>query len=571
MARTVGNLLVELLEQYGVGYVFGVPGGQTLALYRGILERGGQPSSVAHVLMRDERSAVFAADGYARVSGRTGVCDATVGPGVTNLVSGVAEAYNSSVPLVAIGSDIPTGWQHLRRHGSASQGLDQAPIFTSITKWLGHVTTPASAADTIDAAFRAANTARPGPVFLDVPEDVFSATVTGETPGARVRPSRSPWYRAGADPAVVAQASAHLATAERPVIVAGGGVHAAGAGHAVQRLARLLGAPVATTITGKGTIPETDPLAIGVTGSMGRPFANEIVRQADVVLQVGTKAGQVGTLGWELPSITATVIRIDIDPEEFGRTGRSLGLWADARLGVEALVDALGDHRPVSTWDVGSLAARSADWLSTERAAPREMAPLHPRDMVAVLDEILRPDDILVCDASLASGWGATHYRVKGTGRLFLAPRGLAGLGWAAPAAIGAALAAPDRRVVVLAGDGAWAYSMGEVETMTRLGLPILNVILTNGTLGWAKHAERARFDGAGDVSVDFTPVDYAAGAVGLGARAVRVDRLSTFRSAVERWDREVGCRAPTVLDVQIDQEVSPVLRFSSGTSGGYA
>ncbi len=570
MAATVGHLLVELLEEYGVGYVFGVPGGQTLPLYRAILEGSARSGAVRHILMRDERSAAYAADGYARLTGLTGVCDATVGPGVTNLVSGVAEAFSSSIPMVAIGSDIPRTWNHLRRRGAASQGIEQSPMFSTITKWLGRVETAASALDTIDAAFRIANVGRPGPVFLEIPDDVFASPATRDGAVERARPHRSPWYRPGADPAVAGEAARILAAARFPMIVAGGGVIASGAGEVVQQLSRVLSAPVATTMSGKGTIPESDPLAIGVAGSMGRPYANELVRRADAVLQVGTKAGQVGTLGWETPSPGAIAIHLDVDPEELGRNRRAIGLWADARLGVEAIIDALDGVAPASQWDRAELESARATWLASTREAPRANAPLRPQDLVAILSETLQPDDILVCDASLASGWGGVHFEVKSTGRLFLAPRGLAGLGWAAPAAIGAAVGAPGRRVAVLAGDGAWAYSMGEVETMTRLGLPILNVVLNNRTLAWAKHAERARFNGAGYLSVDFADVNYAAGAAGLGARASRISRLSEFRAAVETWDRGAATTAPTVIDVLTDEVDSPVLKFSSKGVGGY-
>lgn len=553
----VGAAVVQLLEAHGVRYVFGVPGGQTFALYRGILARAGAAGAVEHVLLRDERSAVFAADAYARASGTTGVCDATVGPGATNLVSGLGEAYAASVPVVAIVSDVARRLGHLRSRGSASQAIDQTAIFAPVTKWRGRIDDPAAVADVVDAAFRIANSGRSGPVLVEIPEDVFLSDLGPDWRlPRRTRSGRSPLWRCGPDPDAAAAGAAALRAARRPVILAGTGALAAGAEAAVIDLARRLRAPVATSITGKGVVAENDPWAIGVVGTMGSPVANRALAAADAVLAVGCKLGQGATASWTLISENATVVQVDSDAEELGRTYDVIGIWADARLGVEALTAIVGEG--ASEWDPHELQEERAAWRAEVAGGWRAEAPLRPQDVLKVLDEVVDAETMLVCDASLSSGWGAVHTVASMAGRSFLAPRGLAGLGWGAPAAIGTALARPDARVVCLAGDGAWAYSMGEVESMARLGLPILSVIINNSALAWVKHSQARRLDGQA-LSSDFSRVDFAASARGLGAQGVRVATLAELEPVLLEWkaSRE---RTPTVVDVEVDDVETPVV-----------
>lgn len=556
----VGDRLANLLIEYGVKYVFGVPGGQTLPLYEGIM---GSEGRIQHVLMRDERSAGYAADAYARITGRTGVCDATVGPGATNLVSPLAEAYNSSIPILAIISDIPRAWEHRRVRGNASQGMRQLDLFYTISKWQTNLTDPSALDDVVDTAFRIANTGKPGPVVLCIPEDVASATFPQPKPPDPGRSSHFPRHRAAPDPEAIQQAKQLIVQAQKPALLVGGGALISRAFEEIRALAEYLDSPVTTTITGKGILEETHPLVFGVTGSMGNPIANKVIEKADLVVFIGTKTGQLATFGYDFPRPGVPTIHIDIDPEEIGRNfPDSVPLVADARLAVAALLESLGDDRPQTAWQQEDLPRRLKEWYKETLDKPQGKGePLKPQAIMDVVNRFAAEEDLAVCDASLASGWAAVYYQMAKSGRRYLAPRGLAGLGWGAPAAIGSALATDGKhRILLFAGDGGFAYSVQELEVMARLELPVVAIVFNNDTLGWIKHVQRSRFKD-GFISTDFRHVDFATVARGFGARGYTVRTVDELATAL---DKEQFPQGPAVIDVVTDQWETPVLRFAS-------
>ncbi|MBU6424545.1 MAG: thiamine pyrophosphate-binding protein, partial [Chloroflexi bacterium] len=557
---------------YGVRHVFGCPGGQTLPLYNGIAKRQGE---IGHILMRDERSASFAADAYARATGTLGVCDATVGPGASNLVSGLVEAHSSSVAVLAIVSDIPRSWEHRRRLGSASQGYEQRRFLEGCVKWYGRVETPEMLADILHSCVRIATSGRPGPVVLEVPDDVFAGPAG--TASFPVTPdwTRFPRLRPAPDPDAIAKAVARLAGSARPMIVAGGGAVHAGAYAAVRELAEALDCPVATTVSGKGLIDETHPLSVGVAGRFGVPMANSLLAAADCVVFIGCKTGQTTTNGWTNPKTDVPVVHIDVDPEEIGRNYQdSVGIFADAKLGTAALVAALREARPTTAWDRAKIAALRAEWWDGAvryREAPRP-GILKPQDMLRIMRDAMSERDVMVSDASLASGWIAGRWQMRKAGRYSYAPRGLAGLGWGLPAAIGVGIAKRDAgdggRVVCLAGDGGWGYSMTDVETAARLKLPVVSVILNNSTLAWIKHSAENRYPGA-MVSEDFLDVSFADAARGLGAAAVSVSTLEGFRTAF-RAALDDTAERPHVIEARSCAVETPVLASAPSAVGGY-
>ncbi|HZP95086.1 MAG TPA: thiamine pyrophosphate-binding protein [Candidatus Limnocylindria bacterium] len=568
----VGDQLVDRLIQYGTRHVFGCPGGQTLPLYNGIAKR---PGEIAHILMRDERSAAFAADAYARATGRLGVCDATVGPGASNLVSGLVEAYSSSVPVMAIVSDIPRHWEHRRRLGSASQGYDQRKFLEGCVKWYGRVETADMLADILHACVRIATSGRPGPVVLEIPDDVFAGA-----PGAASFAPSAEWtvfprLRPAPDPAAIAQAVARLRASARPMIVAGGGALHAGAGDAVRQLAEVLECPVATTVSGKGLVAETHPLSVGVAGRFGVPMANSLLAVADCIVFIGCKTGQTTTNGWTNPETGVPVIHIDVDPEEIGRNyPDSVGVYADAKLGTAALVDAARAAKVRTRWDHGKITSLRTEWWDGPihyKQAPKD-GILKPQDLLRIMREAMGEKDMMVSDASLASGWIAGRWQMRSAGRYSYAPRGLAGLGWGLPAAIGVSVALRDReprgRVVCLAGDGGWGYSMADVETAVRIGLPIIAIVINNSTLAWIKHSAANRYP-AGMVSEDFVDVSYADAARALGATAASVDTLDAFKRAFVAALADGGDR-PWVIEARTCDIETPVLANAPTAVGGY-
>jgi acetolactate synthase-1/2/3 large subunit len=543
----IGDRLIDHLAAAGIDAVFGVPGGQTLPLYR-----AARAAGFRHVLMRDERGAACAADAYARVRGRVGVCDATVGPGVTNLISGLAEAYSSSIPVLAVVADIRSDQGHLRRRGVVSQAIEQSALLAPVTKWVARVERSASFDDVFSHALRVATTGRPGPVALEIPEDVFSEPLAEGHLTVTHEDAAFPRFRPALTASDVTRISALLAEAERPLLLAGGGVLASGACDALLDFADTTGIPVATTIMGKGAIDEHHVLSLGVVGTFGCVRAGAALIEADAVLVIGSKLDQVSTIGFRMPRAGQRLVHLDIDGEEIGRvTPPEIGAVADAR---EALA-ALAEHFRQS----GS--TRCAPWISRLPAepvsvsAPEESDGVAPEAVLSAITNDFPSGASLVSDASLASGWAARYFRTSTTGRSFLAPRGLAGIGWAGGAAVGASVAAGGGRVIALAGDGAWGYTMAEVETAARMGLPITYVILNNAAYGWITHVES---DGKLSQLSNLGQVDYAAAASALGARSWRVDSAADFARAFTIAKEVEG---PSVVEVLSSPSASPTLR----------
>ncbi len=577
-----GALLAGLLAEHGVRHVFGVPGGQTLALYDAILDR--EPA-MRHVLVRDERSAAYAADGYARVTGLAGVCDATVGPGAAKLPSGLAEALGASVPVVALVSELPARLAPHRYRSAASQALDQAALLAAVTKWQATVPDAATMPALVRQAFREATTGRPGPVALFLPQDVLDGPApghmapensAGSSRGSSPRASTSrfgsfPAFRPAPDADDVAAAVAVLRGARRPFILAGGGVLHSGAGAELTALAEALSAAAGTTLSGKGAIAENHPLAVGVTGGMGTAAGAAALAEADVVLFAGTKAGSGPTFGWTLPAAGQTIVQLDLDPAELGRAFPvAAAVLADARAGLNALRAALdqpagGPDRAAWRARIAELAAAWRAGRDAERAS--DAVPIAPQRVLAEIEAVLGGDDILICDASLASGWGGAYLEQRSAGRRVLCPRGQAGLGYALPAAIGVATARPGGRTLVLAGDGALGYATGELATVAELGLPVTVIVLNNRSLGWIRWYRRITF-GRGWEDEDFSDVPFADVARAFGLAGERVTEPGRLAAALRTACAGPG---PALLDVVTEPWQTPITAHRDAVRDGLA
>ncbi len=561
-----GRLLAALLAEHGVRHVFGVPGGQTLALYDGLLDQPG----LTHVLTRDERSAAYAADGYARVTGQVGVCDATVGPGAAKLPSGLSESLGASVPVVALVSDLPARLAPHRYRGAASQALDQAGLLAPVTKWQATVPTAEVLPALVRQAFRVAASGRPGPAVLFLPQDVLDGPAgLGAPRASTARFGRFPPFRPVPEQADLAAAVAVLRAAHRPFILAGGGVMLSGAGPALTALAERTSAAVGSTLSGKGAIAEDHPLSVGVTGSMGTTAAAAALREADVVLLAGCKAGSGATYGWTLPHRGQAVLQLDLDPAELGRAfPLRAALLGDARAGLAALRAALDDGGGAvaepdrSAWR-DRLAGLTAAWRAARDAERGSgQVPIAPQRVLAALEAALGPDDVLICDASLASGWGGVYLEQRRPGRRVLCPRGQAGLGYALPAAIGVATA--GHRTVVLTGDGALGYAAGELATVAELGLPVTVIVLNNRSLGWIRWYRRITF-GRGWQDDDFADVAFSEIARGFGLHGARVSQPGRLAGALH--DALAG--PPALLDVVTDAWQTPITAHREAVATG--
>ncbi|GAA5541573.1 MULTISPECIES: acetolactate synthase catalytic subunit [Brucella] len=559
--RTGAHILAGALQRHGVTRVFGqsIPSAFFLA---------APDFGITQVGYRTENAGAAMADAYARVSGQVAVVTAQNGPAATLLVPGLAEALKASIPVVAIVQDVHRQFTDK----NAFQELDHLALFDGAAKWVRRVSEISRIEDYVDMAFTAATTGRAGPAVLLVPLDVLDELDDGALKTARQASlGHYPLDPVAPDPARVSEAAALLASARHPLVIAGGGVHSARGYEALSAL-QALGFPVATTVMGKGAIDETNPLSLGVVGYFMGPGARAgqlapMVQDADVILLVGNRTNQNGTDSWQLYPKDARYIQIDIDGTEVGRNYEALRLVGDARLGLEALVAALKlQDLSVREAQRSATETRIRDGLKDgaklrETKAGSDATPLRPERIVAEIDRLFTPDSIVVADASYSSIWVADGVTIRSGGQRVITPRGLAGLGWGLPFALGAKAARPQSPVICLTGDGGFAHVWAEIETSKRMNLPVVVVVLNNQILGYQKHAELSLFGAYTDV-VHFQPVDHAAIAQACGVNGIRVERADQLAAALETALRS---NVLTVIDVVTDERAYPPVTSFTG------
>lgn len=544
MKKNAGNVMADLLVGYGVKAVFGIPGGQTLPLYYGIEDNAPK---IKHVLMREESNAVYAADAYARVGGGLGVCDATAGCGAIRFTPGLAESYNSSVPVLAISSEMNHDWVAVKHRGCGAQQADIESIVAPVTKWTACLPETNSVAEMTNRAVQMAMTGRPGPVYVEIPFDLFWKEYTGPAYQADPNLVELPAFRSTADMGSVLEAIKVLKQAKKPIMVVGGGAWLSGAKAEITELAEKLDIPVATSLSGKGALDETHPLSIGVMGSLGsNSVANAMVMEADVVFAIGYKFSQNSTFYWKFPTAEQKVIHLDVDDSEFGKTyALTVGLLGDAKATLRLMLDELKEESAKNNPWRARMEGLRMDWAKEKAHETREETPILPQQVVAVLNDICDDNTILACDASFACGWAGTFFDVYGNRRAIF-PRGMSGLGYGLPAGIGAAVARPDSTVVVLAGDGGFSYSIGELATLAEQGLNVKVVLLNNKTLGWIKWYEAYFFNGR-FAEADTHHIDFAQVAEGMGVQSFHFEDPATLK---EDLKKALAAEGPALIDI---------------------
>ncbi|MCS7385168.1 MAG: thiamine pyrophosphate-binding protein [archaeon GB-1867-005] len=528
-----GFLLAKMLEKYEVEHVFGVPGGQTLALYWGILES----PKIDHLMFRCERCAGYAAMAYSMIKYKPGVCDATVGPGATHLVPSVAEAWGASIPLIAITSDNPT-WT---ANKWASQSCDQISMLKPFVKASFNITEPSKIMPHVNEAFKIATSGRPGPVHLNIPMDILMGETGIKEEEISVNPKYSTYPSARPTPSHdhILKAAKLILKSKKPVILAGGGVIISQAWDEVIQLSELLTIPVVTTITGKGSIPEDHPLSVGVGGATLKECANKFLEEADLAIIVGCKTGQYATLNWTLPSKTAKIIHIDIDPNEIGRNfPTEVPLIGDAKATLQQLIKTIKniankDHLLTVSQRRAEIKKVVEKWRKeAEKIMSSDETPISVPRIIKELRSILPRNAVFICDGSMASFYGAIYYTIQSKGRYFIAPRGMAGIGVGFPLTLGAKIASPNKLVVGMGGDGGFAYSIHELETSRRLKIPTIYIVLNNGSFGWIKMAQLNYFGKT--ISTDFTELNYAEIAEAFKCKGYRVEKPSELKETIK-------------------------------------
>jgi len=550
-----GEAIARMLQLHDVGPMFGMAGFQLLPFYAAIRELG-----LTHTLINDERSGAFMADAWSRVTGRPGVCDATLGPGATNLLTSLTESLNAGIPIIAIAGDANRthAWKNM------TQETRQIEMLRPAVKEVIRVEVGERIPEHVRRAYAVATSGRPGPVLIDVPEDIshgmfeFAASElyadpsTTHAPSRRTRPAR----------ADIDRAATLLADAKRPVILAGGGVHISGAQDVLTLFAEDQAIPVAHTLSGKGAIACTHDLSLGLFGRYDRT-ANGLLDTADAILVVGCKLGEIATKRYTIPRPGIPIIHLDILPEEIGRWAQTdIALCGDAREGLADLSDALADgaeaRRAARAGYIAEAGAGKAKWRAEveERLTSGEV-PVNMARMVHELNNILPEDAILVADGGFAAHWTGLLYDTKRAGRGFIVDRGMASIGYGVSGGIGAQLAAPDRPVFTLTGDGGLNMTLGDLETAARLGVPVTVLVVNNAASGYIKALQHAMFDGKYQ-SADLSDLNYAAIAEHLGCRGIRVEHpdqlAAAFRTALEHRDK------PNVIDIVVTRDASKML-----------
>ena len=539
---TGGEALVRMLQGHGVEVVFGLCGDTSLPFYDALhrLDHG-----MRHVLTRDERSASYMADVYARVSGRVGVCEGPSGGGATYILPGVAEANESSVALLAITSDIGTG----SRGRFALTELDQEALFRPVTKWNAMIDTAAALPRAVRRAFREMTTGRPGAVHLGIPFDVQKALVGPDDVYGDQAFGRFPALPAAPDPAAVEAAAALLASAERPVVVCGGGPVIARARAEVTALAERTGAVVATSISGQGAILDTHPLALGVVGSNGGcDETRAVVDDADLVVLVGCRAGSVTTERWRHPAPGAVrIIHIDVDPAVIGANyPTDVAILGDARLALRALLDALPDRGAAADGRAAVARAKASKFERFHRLADEAARPIRPERVVRELAALLPEDSVVVADPGTPCPYLSAYLEIDHPDKRLISNRAHGALGYSLSGVLGAWYARPSAKCVAVMGDGSFGFTAGEMETLVRIGAPVTLIVFSNSTYGWIKAGQDSGF-GKRYFSVDFDRTDHARVAEAYGLRAWRVEDPDDLRPALAAALEAGG---PTLVDV---------------------
>ncbi|MDE4907143.1 biosynthetic-type acetolactate synthase large subunit [Methanogenium marinum] len=548
--KTGAKILVESLVHEGVDTIFGYPGGTVLPIYDELYD-----SSLRHILVRHEQAAVHAADGYARASGRVGVCLATSGPGACNLVTGIANAYMDSVPIVAITGQVPT----TLLGNDAFQESDITGITLPITKHSYLVNNVAELGNVVHEAFYIAGTGRMGPVLIDIPKDVQTDVVTEPVAVPEKVSIRGYQPTVRGHPRQIEKAASMIAEAQRPVIYAGGGVIASGSDAELMRLAETLMIPVTTTLMGLGAIPSHHPLNLGMLGMHGTQSANYAITECDLLIAIGARFDDRVTGKLESFAPNAQVIHIDIDPAEIGKNKAvDLPIVGDVGHVLKEINKKLTEQKVQGPWN-----GRLSEWKrQSAESEVFDTSLLTPQYIVRTLSDILKGAGIIVTEVGQNQMWAAQYFSFTRP-RQWITSGGLGTMGYGFPAAIGASIACPDETVIDIAGDGSFQMNIQELATVVQYDIPVKVMILNNQYLGmvrqWQELFYEKRYSYTEMPSVDFVGIAKAYGVPGIC-----VTDPADVSDAIQESLSHDG---PFVLDFRIEREENVMPMVPAGAA----
>lgn len=550
------HAIVEMLIAYGVEVVFGVPGDTSLPLYDAFYK---QSSKIKHILARDERSAVFMADAYSRLTHKPAVCECPSGAGALYSIPGIAEANASSIPVILLTSGVALAGED---KGTITE-LDHHKLFEPVTKWSSFLKYTNKVPDTLRRAFRIATTGRPGAVHLCFPVEVMNGRMNKkETIHSEIDCRAYPAYRTRGDADRIKRLANHIKVAKRPVIIAGGGSVHSQAGDLIIKIAEQMSIPVATTISGQGIMPDHHELAIGVVGDNGfHPHAHQAIDEADTLIYLGCKMGSVSTIKWTKPPSDSQdsnqkIIQVDIDPVMLSNNYKNeVCIAGDIFLVLKDLLielQRMGCRSDKTPWSIQINQVRKSFWETSETQLHSNAIPIKPQRVINAVNKFLLEPSIVISDAGTPTPYITRFLRLKGNKSRFIIPRAFGGLGYAIPAVVGAFLARPDAKIIGMFGDGSLGMSAGELETLVRLNVQTILIHFNNGSFGWIKALQSIHSEGR-FMSVDFTQKNMANVATAFGIKSFYIqtpDELDqAFGEAIEH-------KGPVFMDVVTEPEV---------------
>ncbi|MDN5310237.1 MAG: acetolactate synthase large subunit [Methanolobus sp.] len=541
---TGARAFIECLYREGVDTIFGYPGGVLLPIYDELYS-----SNIRHILVRHEQAAAHAAEGYARATGKTGVCLATSGPGATNLVTGIANAYMDSIPMVAFTGQVPSSLIG----NDAFQEANITGITMPITKHNYLVQDVKELPRIIKEAFHIASTGRPGPVLVDLPKDITTDMIDFHYPEKVELRGYNPTYQGNLQQ--IKKAAAEIERSSNPVIYAGGGVISSGAAAELKKFAEKIQAPVTTTLTGMGGFPGDHPLFMGMPGMHGTKYANYAIQEADLLIAVGVRFDDRVTGKIKSFASNAKIIHIDIDPAEISKNVKvDIPIVGDAKWILSHLLKHTGK-------------AQSEEWLE-KIAGWKEQYPLHyleaackddikPQYIIEQINEVC-PDAIIVTEVGQHQMWAAQYFKYTEP-RTFISSGGLGTMGYGFPAAIGAKVARPDKVVIDVSGDGSFQMNSQEMATIVQNNIPVIIAIFNNGFLGMVRQWQEIFYGKRYSSTCIRDSVDFVKLAEAYGALGIRVTKCSEVRPALEK---AIASGRPTLIDfiVECEENVSPMV-----------
>ena len=532
--------LVKLLDQHEVKYIFGLCGDTSLPFYDALYRLN---HSIKHVLTRDESSASYMADAYARVTGKVGVCEGPSGGGATYIIPGIVEANESSISVISITSDVPTT---SIGHFPLTE-LNQKELFKPLTKWNEILNNPKKLGDNIRKAFKMSTSGRPGACHLSFPFDVQTAEISGEDIWVNEKYCKFPSDPIKPDPKKIDLIAKEISKARNPIIICGGAIKNSFAEKELKKLVEKLNIVLATSVTGKGTLEDSHPNCLGVVGSNGGSlYTREVLKKSDLVIFIGCRAGSVTTEKWQYPSSKSKIIHIDIDPQVIGANYKTyISLVADAKKSLIELNKKIKKNN--FNGDKIIKVTKKKKFFEFNKLCKEEKGLIKPERIVKEINSVMPDNTYIVVDPGTPCPYFSAYYNFKKSGRYFVTNRAHGALGYALPASIGVQIARPKNKVVSVMGDGSFGFAVGELETAKRLSLPIIFVVISNSVYGWIKAGQKSSFNKR-YYSVDFSRTDHAKVASSYGIKTWTVKKPNELKKIISEAIKYK--KGPCLIDI---------------------